>query len=176
MITNQEITTTTINQLSNPKVLCIEIKTQNLSFILVNMYFQYKEPIEPYITALENIISYYPNQNLLILEDSNSKSTLWNADETDARGELLEELIFANNLIILNQPGNPPTFRNETGASSNIDVTLATTNLANRVKNWKVEDGLTTSDHNVITFNISLTKDQDSEDEEENSINYNIHK
>ena len=176
IITNQQITATLINQLSNPKVLCLEIKTQNLTFILVNMYFQYQETIEPYILALENILNSYPNENILIVADSNSKSPLWNSRKTDARGELLEELIMANNLTILNQPGNPPTYRNRAGAFSNIDVTLATTNLANRVKYWKVEDGQISSDHNIITFKISLTDDQDNEEGEEDSLNYNVKK
>ena len=54
IITNKEITSTTIYQLSNPKVLCIEIKHPLISFILINMYFQYKDPIEPFIEDLEN--------------------------------------------------------------------------------------------------------------------------
>ena len=177
IVTNRQITTTLINQLSNSKVLCLEVKTQNLSFILVNMYFQYCEPVEPFIVALENILNNYQNNNILIVADANSKSVLWNSKLTDARGEQLEELIFAHNLTILNQPGNPPTYRGPAGASSNIDVTLATTNLANRIKLWKVEDGQTSSDHNIITFKISLTDGLDIvEEEEEESLNYNVKK
>ena len=174
IIMNKNITTTTISQLSNPRVLCTEIKTSYISFILINMYFQYSHPIETYIAALEEIINNYPNQNLLILADSNAKSPLWNSKVTDNRGEQLEELILANNLTILNQPGNPPTFQNRAGASSNIDITLATPNLANYVRDWKVETCQTISDHNLITFSISLADDQIKDQEDQ--IKYNTNK
>ena len=107
------------------------------------------------------------------MADYNAKSPLWNSDETDSRGELLEELILSNNLTILNQPGHPPTYAgNRAGAFSNIDVTLATTNLANQIHDWKVEDGQTTSDHNIVTFYISLTGSQTIQNEEE-TLQYN---
>ena len=45
----------------------------------------------------------------------------------DEKGALVEELIIEHNLIVLNQPNNPPTFMNANG-QSNIDI-----------KDWKVD-------------------------------------
>jgi hypothetical protein len=173
IIFNRNITATLIDQYSNEKVLCTEIKTSTTKFILVNAYFQYGEIIDPYIDILNEILNNYQREQILIAADANAKSFLWNSSITDSRGEQLEDLIFTNNLAILNLPGNPPTFKNRAGASSNIDVTLATNTLASSIVDWKVEEDMTVSDHSIIGFKLEIYHNVE---ESENILTYNVNK
>lgn len=90
---------------------------------------------------------------LIISMDSNSHSTIWGS-ETNQRGELLEEYIFANNLNVENV-GKIPTFIGR-DCRTVIDITL-TCNY-DGVKNWKVCKQLTLSDHRPISFELELNQ------------------
>ena len=78
---------------------------------------------------------------------------MW-GEETNHRGEKLEEFILTNNLTVQNT-GRPPTF-SARGTETAIDVTL-TLNV-NNLKNWIVTDETTFSDHYAIRFGLSFTK------------------
>lgn len=56
-------------------------------------------------------------------------------------------------MILINQKGQPFTFSGPRG-ENNIDVTLATPDIYKEISNWKVLDGLVTSDHRLIYFEI----------------------
>ena len=70
--------------------------------------------------------------------DANAKSELWHSEVTDDKGMLVEEFVLENSLVVLNRPNNPPTYMSERG-HSNIDLTLATPNLAGKVRSWMVD-------------------------------------
>lgn len=61
-------------------------------------------------------------------------------------------------LEVVNCPGNVPTYRGRAGANSSIDVTMVSATLINKIGKWRVEDGLTSSNHNLI--HIEITKNQ----------------
>nr|CAD7264445.1 unnamed protein product [Timema shepardi] len=85
----------------------------------------------------------YRGVPVVLLTDANSKSPPWFSDvlrRPDGRRE------------VLNMKGNPPIFAGRSVARSNIDVTLCNQEAIGVVKNWKVLDGYTISDHNLITF------------------------
>ena len=81
------------------------------------------------------------NYNLIIGMDSNAHSVLW-GDETNSRGEWMEEFILDSNLTIENI-GRKPTF-----------IGRQTLALNTESKNWKVTDEVTLSDHSLIRFNL----------------------
>ena len=91
---------------------------------------------------------------LVLGMDSNAHSPLWGCSEGNARGEALEDLITDKDLLVAND-GNLSTFVS-TRAESIIDVTLmnslaySTTNL----RNWRVDTGVSFSDHRYITFDM----------------------
>ena len=92
---------------------------------------------------------------MIIMADANAKSPCWFSKVRDERGEQFETLIAEFGLNVENKPHNSWTFENRAGAFSNIDITL-TNNLAHEtMAEWKVGQGLTTSDHNVIYFNLT---------------------
>jgi hypothetical protein len=70
--------------------------------------------------------------------------------------KLLDRKLFIakNNLEIINQEGNPPTFQPPKG-SSFIDITLTTWNAAADVDEWLVDEDFVTSNHNAIRFTIT---------------------
>ena len=71
------------------------------------------------------------------------------------RGEALEDLIFTKNLTILNK-GSQPTFIT-CRATSTIDVTMATMEAANIIREWRVHPDDFSSDHRLIEFGITIS-------------------
>nr|CAD7197623.1 unnamed protein product [Timema douglasi] len=122
------------------------------------------------LTAAHCLVNKLLNQTVVLVgdhdtsTDANSKSPLWFSDvlrrpdgrrggyRAYDRGEKLEEIIVARRLEVLNMIGNPPIYAGRSVASSNIDVTLCNQEAIEVVKNWKVLDGYTISDHNLIIF------------------------
>ena len=102
----------------------------------------------------------YANIPVIITADLNSKSPWWWSVTRNAKGELAEEFISAHGLFVENRQNNPPTFESRAGATSNIDVTL-TNRLAHRpLSDWRVTQGLTTRNHNMIVFNYGVLRNQ----------------
>ena len=102
--------------------------------------------INTYPAALDNLIQHCSTQGnkLVIGMDSNAHSVLW-GDETNSRGEWLEEFILDSDLNLENL-GRKPTFTGRQ-TSTIIDITL-TLNVESN--NWKVTDEVTLSDHTLI--------------------------
>ena len=94
-------------------------------------------------------------KEVLICGDTNAWSTLWGSREMNKRGEALEDLIFTKNLIILNK-GSQPTFIT-CRATSLIDVTMATMEAANIIREWRVHPDDFSSDHRLIEFGITIS-------------------
>lgn len=94
--------------------------------------------------------------NILITGDFNAKAADWGEFRSDKRGDIVTEFIAQNDLVVLNR-GNEFTFRRlDTG--SIIDLSLSTPKLATRVKQWKVLEDYTLSDHQYIEFHIEKSQ------------------
>lgn len=135
-------------------IMCFQVITDCDNFYIINVYCQYSLEISPIITEIEYILDKLKGNRIILTMDANAKSNLWFAGRADERGKELEEIILSQSLHIVNKPNNPPTFTSSHG-ESNIDVTLITANMLGQVENWRVETTCTTSDHNLIVFNIS---------------------
>lgn len=161
---NKNIVMVEITQFTDEWVTCVELLTESGKIIIVNVYCQFCLEIDQFLIKIENIIQSFPGYKILLSMDANAKSPMWHSNVATAtardrrRGELLEDLIMTRNLIIQNTEGEPSTYKNSAGAETNIDVTLTTSNLSRQITSWKVHDGLTCSDHNVITFDLIMTK------------------
>lgn len=155
-VPNRDYTVLKIEQLSNTHCVCAEVTGKQLSVFIVNAYFQWSEEIEPYIQHLDRVLQHLKGRNVVVCADVNAKSQLWHGSDTDERGEKLEHLIAQHNLYIVNKPSSTFTYSNIQGAS-NIDVTLANSVSYNRIQHWKIHEDSTSSDHNLITFNINTS-------------------
>jgi len=95
-----------ISQFTDEHTACAELLTPNKKYIIVSMYCQFRFEIDEFVEKLENIINTYRNRNIIITMDANAKSPLWYSnivnDRDQRRGESMEDLIQANNLIICN--------------------------------------------------------------------------
>ena len=173
IVLDKEITATVITQVTDEWTVCVEIGTNIGKYILVSMYFQHRHEIQPYLIKVRQICNMFTEDKIIICADSNAKSTLWDSPRTDDRGEEMEAILMELNLEVMNQPGNPPTYRGWAGGESYIDVTLTNQNASQDVLNWKVEDGITSSDHNVAWFTIGGER---IETTQQNELRYNINK
>jgi len=89
---------------------------------------------------------------ILICGDFNARSISWGCRTGNRRGILLEEWMGELDLGIINI-GNTPTCVRPQGTSV-VDLTIGSSWVVSRVKEWKVEDMETLSDHLYIVFEI----------------------
>lgn len=96
------------------------------------------------------------NSNLLLLGDFNAHSTLWGYDSEDARGEVIQDLLSFQDLIVLNNPNSPPTFETSR-AKGWPDLSLCSPTLHDIVTSWEVLEETSLSDHKYISVSIDLS-------------------
>ena len=77
---------------------------------------------------------------------------MWGSSDDNPRGERLLDFIVTTDLQICNK-GNKPTFTNAIREEV-IDLTLATPGIEKKIRDWKVSDEESFSDHNRIEFKI----------------------
>jgi hypothetical protein len=128
--------------------VCV-VHLPQLDLWLASIYCDGKEcfPTQIETLALE---AAHANKGLVLNLDANAHSSLWGSPDTNRRGEELELSIFRHNLEIINT-GDTPTFMNEQGHSSHIDVTLANAKVARRLSDWHVDVATESlSDHRLL--------------------------
>ncbi|KAG5870369.1 hypothetical protein JTB14_016136 [Gonioctena quinquepunctata] len=76
-----------LTQFSDDHCVCVELQTSIGKFIIVNIYHQFNEDIEAYVTKMRRIFLAYRNDPVIIAMDANAKSVLWHSGITDAKGE-----------------------------------------------------------------------------------------
>lgn len=91
----------------------------------------------------------------LIGADVNAHSTLWFNRRNDPKGMEVVDFINARSLVICNRDSRQTTFHGPRG-QSNIDLTLASVDLARSVANWSILPALTASDHAGIRYEPRL--------------------
>ena len=134
-------------------VLRIRISS-SLTILIASIYMDITSPIPELSINRLTALASAEDLPLVICTDSNAHHTAWGHSSTNARGRALFPIINSNNLIISNT-GNTPTFQNHIG-SSVIDLTLCNSKAINLIQKWKVSTGASTSDHNLISFNLDF--------------------
>ena len=90
---------------------------------------------------------------VLFALDSNARSTLWYDTLTNTRGRILEEFITNKELYIMKEEGSYTTFRNRLG-SSNIDLSVISSQPFNSLSGWVISDQESISHHSIIKYAI----------------------
>ncbi|XP_037292211.1 uncharacterized protein LOC119188594 [Manduca sexta] len=142
-------------------IVVVKIRTSAWEMVVVSYYFEPNVPVDRYLDQLRGVCRTLGLRRLLAGGDANAKS-LWWSQEIDRRGEEVSGWLDEAGLHVLNE-GSTPTFftvRGNRAYSSQVDVTACSVDLRDRICDWKVEEDLTSSDHNTITFNIILQKGQ----------------
>lgn len=84
--------------------------------------------------------------------DINAKSPLWGGSFADAKGQHWGDWLAQLDMAVINE-GSEPTFRRG-NSSSIIDVTFATNNISSSIKNWRMLEEDSMSDHMYIYYEI----------------------
>lgn len=90
-----------LSNLDTEHCMCVNIRSKTQNFYVINVYCQFNVPLE-FIEQIERCLAAIQSNNVIICLDSNARSVLWYSGGTDARGELMEDIIAVNNLRVLN--------------------------------------------------------------------------
>jgi hypothetical protein len=117
------------------------------------VYFDSRKDIEEDIRQLEKVMDYTKGHGLIIAVDSNARSKMWHDTVTNQRGKILE-FIICNDLYVMNEATETPTFQSNRG-SSHIDLTITNSKLVRFVSDWTCGEEESCSDHNIVNFKIA---------------------
>lgn len=107
---------------------------------------------------LVNLISQL-GEDFIMLGDFNAHSPLWGGKRIETRGRLVEKIIDDANLCVLNT-GESTHFSEANKSFSAIDLTLASTTVAN-VFGWEVSgDGMGSDHFPIVLKSGTLTNDK----------------
>lgn len=131
--------------------VAIEVK----DMILISCYISPKKSLREFFMTLremENDIRTLEKGKLVVIEGNfNALSLTWGSKYSSNKGIRLVKWAERNNLILKNSSSVSTCVRPQ--EVSVVDLT--TPSVANRIVEWKVEEGyLSLSDHNYITFRI----------------------
>lgn len=145
--------------LSNEYQTCVSLNFGNTEITLISVYFKYGNPVGPHILSLTRALNALKGRNIVIGGDFNARSPLWfdSSSNRTERSDAVEDLIAAQGLCLINEPGNFSTFSNTHG-ESNIDLTLCSGSVAAKITKWMVHECAITSDHRLITFTVGVKK------------------
>jgi hypothetical protein len=171
VITNKQIDAILLKQLSEADTIVAEITINGLTFIFASMYFDIDRHIELDLEQIDNILQHANGKGVILTIDSNSRSTSCHDITTNARGKKLDEYLMSKQLYIMNEESSDTTFRTRRGAS-NIDLTIATGEVLRLIKQWKISDQESSSDHNIINFIIGQDDQRQEANNTQNDVRY----
>lgn len=97
--------------------------------------------------------------------DVNAGSRWW-LEETDERGEAVEEVLLRRNMEITNKTSELKTFEDRRGRGRNIDIIAVTEDIYSIRWEWRIEDKLM-SDHRALILEVKENR-RGREDENRN--------
>ena len=120
------------------------------ALFLVSLYCDSKRCPSYYLSRLPKFVL----ERCIICTDSNSRSQMWGCDLTDSRGYIFRDFCLEKAMKVVNRQGHGPTYIDNAGRSSRIDITLVSVQLSDMIKNWEV------GGKNVFnTFHVPITFD-----------------
>ncbi|GBM74402.1 hypothetical protein AVEN_203864-1 [Araneus ventricosus] len=125
--------------------------------IIITIYCSPFVDITEKIHILNTVLNSNDNDRTIIIGDFNAKSNVRSLKETDRRGEEVLNFISRWNITVVNDPNSIPTY-SCTKHESWIDLTL-TRNIDDRhIRERKVLDQETLSDHRLILTEVNFQK------------------
>ncbi|XP_054015994.1 uncharacterized protein LOC128896661 [Hylaeus anthracinus] len=122
----------------------------------IKSYLSYDSEEPPPTRELRELIAYRKEKrlDLVIGCDANSHHIIWGSSNINNRRRDLLEYISSTDLEILNK-GFKPTFATSSRKEV-IDLTLGTRVVAQWIREWRVDDDNTLSDHRRISFKLAI--------------------
>jgi exonuclease III len=153
LVNNKLLDTILLKQLSDEDAVVIELILDNKKAIIASMYSDITQNIDIDLRKIEEIIQHAHDAGILIVMDSNARSSSWHDILTNGRGRTLEEFLTSRQLYIMNEESYLTTFWSSHG-KSNIDLTITNHRLLSAVVDWEICDQESCSDHSVVRYNI----------------------
>ncbi|XP_043479878.1 uncharacterized protein LOC122509713 [Leptopilina heterotoma] len=118
------------------------------------------DPAPP--AEVEKLVDYCQRQGLPLIIgcDANAHHVVWGSTDINDRGRRLLDFLLDTDLDILNQ-GNEPTFVT-VNRKEVLDITICSKSFCDGVRDWRVSDEDSLSDHRLITFRLE-SKDREQE-------------
>nr|XP_037877411.1 uncharacterized protein LOC119630950 [Bombyx mori] len=160
---NPDLNVVQYPKLTTNNIVVVGLRTGAWEITLVSFYFENSEggqPITPDLEYLVRIDKEIGSKKWITGGDANAKSSWWGSPLNDHRGEEMLGALNELGLHIQNR-GETPTFDTIRGGKryqSFVDVTACSADLIGVVEDWRVDEGLTSADHNGIVFSIRLQK------------------
>lgn len=153
------IDATFLTEESNNYITAARLSTRSDSYTVASVYCPPSLDIDPILQGLQDLIEKTEGDRLIIAGDFNAKSPAWFSQETDVRGESVEDFLISNDLFTINEPLGP-TFVSLNG-ESHIDLTIANAASLEHTFNWKLIADVVESDHRMILFTLgALDRDE----------------
>lgn len=162
-----DTTNTAAIWVTNPKIMNIKsqgkgegyvwIQTHNATYY-ISCYFTPNEPIDTFqnkLNSLEDDMRMFQGR-IILAGDFNAKALEWGMPTTDSRGRRILEMTARLALNVINT-GNTTTFRRPGYSETIPDVTFASEAITPDIKNWRVREFYTGSDHQYITWNTGTS-------------------
>jgi len=140
--------------LSNEDCVAVEVRSEAVKFYIVIKYFHSHRYIDEGIRQLEKVVDYTKGKGLIIAVDSNAGSKMWHDTITNQRGKILEEFLICNDLYVLNETTETPTFQSNRGSSC-IDLKSTNSRQVRFVSEWICGEEESCFDHNIRNFKIA---------------------
>lgn len=121
----------------------------------VSCYLTPNEGIQAFqqkLDLLEDMVR-RKKRKIMVAGDFNAKAVEWGMPKTDTRGKRIMEMAASLQLLVLNT-GRTTTFRRPGCKESILDITFASECLSSCIKNWKVLENYTGSDHQYIYLEV----------------------
>jgi exonuclease III/ribonuclease HI len=133
------------------ETVAAEIHINNFKFNLVSAYFPHISRINS--SCLTEWFKNIKNHNLIITGDLNASSPTWGSSHFNPRGQVIQDFLDANDLVVLNT-GSPTRFG--PNSSSCLDVTVASQNISTNCS-WATFNDTLGSDHcpTITTLNLN---------------------
>ncbi|KAG8228737.1 hypothetical protein J437_LFUL007072 [Ladona fulva] len=121
-------------------VLSFQERNMIRRIVICSSYLPYDAPVLPPNRELEDLVNF-------------CKTKSWDLLMEYSKRESLLEYLMTTELQLLNR-GSQPTFRNNVRKEV-IDITLCTSNIVHKIKEWRVSGETSLSDHCHILFTLS---------------------
>ncbi|CAK9820187.1 Putative 115 kDa protein in type-1 retrotransposable element R1DM [Anthophora quadrimaculata] len=150
-------------------------------FVLISAYFSPNKTLrdfERFWEKLADKIRKVGNTRIILAGDLNAKHVIWTKklgrQGNNKRGEIIAETLNTLNLTCCNK-GMKATCKKPMGESV-VDITIATDGIVQKIKDWKVLDDETLSDHEYINYRIDDTNEKVTRREATMEVHWNIEK
>jgi hypothetical protein len=141
----------------SPEMIAIQITTREGKLNVVNIYHSPRATPESH----DEYTSTFNDTRTILVGDFNAHNTLWGGQQTDPRGQLLEDLAMNSRYTILNTGVCTREEPNSLEKSA-IDLAIASRHLAS-ISRWMVFEDYCGSDHRpcITTINEEATYEDD---------------